>query len=222
MAVAAWGFDEPRGTTTADASGHGHTGRLAGPARVAGRYGRGLRFDGRDDWVTVAAHPRLDLKTGMALEAWVYPTARRGLSTVALKEAGRGLAYALYTGSGRATTAAERAANLFPARKRWTHLAVTYDGTALRTYANGELVGTQAVTGRLRTGRQPLRFGGNAVWREWFAGKLDEIRLYDRALTAAQIQADMHTPIAGPTRATGGRTVKGATVKRYRGRAPHR
>ena len=38
---------------------------------------------------------------------------------------------------------------------------------------------------------QPLRFGGNAVWAEWFRGRLDEIRVYDRALTAAQIQADM-------------------------------
>ena len=56
------------------------------------------------------------------------------------------------------------------------------------------------------------------MWREWFAGRLDEIRIYDGALTAAQIQEDMRTPIAGATKATGGKVAKGATVKRFRGR----
>ena len=40
-----------------------------------------------------------------------------------------------------------------------------------------------------------LRFGGNGVWSEWFAGRLDEIRVYDRALTQAELQTDMTTPV---------------------------
>ena len=46
-----------------------------------------------------------------------------------------------------------------------------------------------------------LRFGGNSVWSEWFSGQLDEIRIYDRALTQAELQADMTTPVT----CTGGR-----------------
>ena len=92
----------------------------------------------------------------------------------------------------------------------------------LRTYADGRLVSTQVQTGRLNTSTHPLRFGGNAVWREWFAGRLDEIRIYDGALTAAQIQEDRRSPIAGATKATGGKATKGATVKRFRGRGTHR
>jgi hypothetical protein len=40
-----------------------------------------------------------------------------------------------------------------------------------------------------------LRIGGNSVWSEWFAGLIDEVRVYNRALTAAEIQQDMQAPI---------------------------
>jgi hypothetical protein len=40
-----------------------------------------------------------------------------------------------------------------------------------------------------------LRFGGNSVWGEFFAGRIDEVRLYNRALAAAEIQANMNAPI---------------------------
>jgi Bacterial Ig domain len=42
-----------------------------------------------------------------------------------------------------------------------------------------------------------LRIGGNGVWPEWFAGLIDEVRVYSRALTAGEVLADMATPIGG-------------------------
>lgn len=45
------------------------------------------------------------------------------------------------------------------------------------------------------TSSSPLKFGGNAVWGEYFAGQLDEIRIYNRALSATEIQSDMNTPL---------------------------
>ena len=44
-------------------------------------------------------------------------------------------------------------------------------------------------------GDHPLRLGGNLVWGEYFGGLIDEVRVYNRALTAAQIQADMQAPL---------------------------
>ena len=72
-----------------------------------------------------------------------------------------------------------------PARalNTWTHIAATYDGTTIRLFVNGVQAATRAQTGALLASTQPLRFGGNALWAEWFQGQLDEIRVYNRALT---------------------------------------
>ena len=179
--------------------------------------------------MTVKDSSSLDLKTGMTIEAWVYvdQVRRPGAASRSRRPTA-----ASRTGSTPRRSAASRAAT--PARRpragrpapssalrRWTHLAVTYDGSAIRTYVNGRLAGTHAQTGPLVTSSQPLHFGGNAVWPEWFAGRLDEIRIYDRALTPAQLQTDMTKAVAGPTKAGTAKAQSGATVKQFRGRHPH-
>ena len=78
----------------------------------------------------------------------------------------------------------------------WSHLAATYDGATLRLFVNGAQVGSRAVTGALLTSTGALRIGGNSIWGEFFQGRIDEVRIYNRALTAAEIQADMSRPIA--------------------------
>ena len=51
--------------------------------------------------------------------------------------------------------------------------------------------------GSIQTSNAVLRIGGNSVQAEWFQGLIDEVRVYNRALTAAEIQADMTKPVAG-------------------------
>ena len=77
----------------------------------------------------------------------------------------------------------------------WTHLATTFDGSVVRLYVNGVLVGSAPAVGALAASAGALRIGGNAVWAEWFAGVIDEVRVYERPLSAAEIQHDMLTPI---------------------------
>jgi hypothetical protein len=62
-------------------------------------------------------------------------------------------------------------------------------------FVNGVQVSTKAVTGSAAVGGGALRIGGNAIWGEYFRGMIDEVRVYNRALTAAEIQTDMNTPI---------------------------
>jgi hypothetical protein len=58
------------------------------------------------------------------------------------------------------------------------------------------LVDTRAVTGAAPVSSGPLRVGGNGVWSgEWFDGQIDEVRVYDRALSAAEILADRDKPV---------------------------
>ena len=63
---------------------------------------------------------------------------------------------------------------------------------------NGALSGSTTTTGSMPASTGPFRIGGNAVWDEFFAGQLDDLRLYNRALSATEVQADMATPVAPP------------------------
>ena len=39
------------------------------------------------------------------------------------------------------------------------------------------------------------RIGGNAIWGEYFRGQIDDVRIYNRALTVTEIMSDMNTPV---------------------------
>jgi hypothetical protein len=206
--IGAWGFDETTGTTAGDASGRNNTGTITGATRsTAGKFGGALSFNGTSNWVTVPDADVLDLTTGMTMEAWVRPTATGALwRTVMLKEQPGSLIYALYAGdaTGRPAMDVFTTADLgfsgtaATPLNAWTHLAATYDGTTQRLYVNGVQVATRATTGSIRASTGVLRIGGNNSWtNEWFAGLIDEVRLYNKALTAAEIQADMAKPVSG-------------------------
>jgi hypothetical protein len=198
--VAAYGFEEAAGTAAEDSSGSGNVGVLNGPTRVTtGKFGRALTFDGVNDWVTVADSASLDV-TRITVESWVRPTALGSAwRTVLLKEQPGDLVYSLYASTNTQRPGAfvfvggekEVLGTAALAANAWTHLASTYDGANLRLYVNGTLVKTLALTGNIVASAAPLRLGGNAVWGEWYAGTLDDVRVYNRALTAAEIQADM-------------------------------
>ena len=78
---------------------------------------------------------------------------------------------------------------------RWTNVALTYDGALQRLYVNGRIVSTHAATGRIETPDNPLWIGGNHPYGEHFDGLLDEIRVYDRALSPEEIRHDMTAPV---------------------------
>jgi concanavalin A-like lectin/glucanase superfamily protein len=193
--VAAYGFNEGSGTLTNDVTGNGHTGTLSGATWALGRFEGALSFDGVDDWVTVTDAATLDLTTGMTLEAWLHPTALSGWRSAIMKETTTGLAYALYASDGAVPTGSMSRAGVdyhaqgtaALALNTWTHVAVTYDGATLRLFVNAVERGTLAVSGSLAGSTGPLRIGGNAVWDEHFSGRIDEVRIYNRPLTATEI-----------------------------------
>ncbi len=204
--VAAYGFDEGSGTALGDRTGNGNTGAITGATWVAGRSGGALSFDGVNDSVRINDSAALDLTTGMTLEAWVRPAALGNTwRTLIFKEQAAHMTYALYaatsTGrpSGQAYVGGERdsrAPNPL-ALTTWTHLATTYDGTTLRLYVNGAEARALAAGGPMAVSTGPLKLGGNAIWGEWYSGLIDDVRVYNRALGATEIQGDMATPVSG-------------------------
>ncbi|MDX6411532.1 MAG: hypothetical protein QOE91_1048, partial [Gaiellaceae bacterium] len=203
--VAAYGFNEGVGTTTADVSGKANTGTLTGASwTTAGKFGSALSFNGVNNWVTVADANSLDLTNGMTLEAWVKPSAL-GTSwrTALFKERPGGIVYSLYANQntsrpvGQVFIGAERNAlgSATLPLNAWTHIAVTFDGANLRFYANGGLTATTAISGSMAASTGVLRIGGNSVWGEWFTGVIDEVRIYNRALSASEITTDSNTAV---------------------------
>ena len=217
--VLALSFNEASGPMANDSSGNGNSGSINGAMRVAGQagYGGALSFDGVSAIVTVTHSASLALSTGMTLEAWVNPTANAGAApndgwrTVILKERGpNGLAYALYGNDGNSNPSRpagyinsgfDKEATAAPALPVgvWSHIAVTYDNTAIKLYVNGALRNTFTTTGAISASTGPLQIGGNNVFSlpgtEFFAGLIDEVRVYNRALSAAEIATDMSTPL---------------------------
>jgi hypothetical protein len=197
--VAAYGFNEGTGTVVQSAVGS-LAGTVSGATWTAtGKYGPALSFNGTSAMVTVADANALDLTTGMTLEAWVFPTAATGVRDILIKE-GTGVdIYNLYARNGAGQPEANvlaGGANRWatgPALplSTWTHLAGTYDGTTVRLYVNGVQVGTKAFTGVISTSTGALRIGGNSLWGEFFQGQIDEVRIYNRALTAAELLTDL-------------------------------
>ena len=206
--VAAYGFEEGNGLLAADVSGNGNDGTISAAVwSAAGRFGNALSFNGSSARVNIPDSPSLDLTAAMTLEAWVYPTTLSGWRTVILKETSGGLAYSLYAhdnaprpaayvnlGGGDVSAPGIQALPL----NTWTHLAATYDGSILRIFVNGNQVGSRSVGGSITVSTGALRIGGNALWGEYFAGLIDEVRIYNRTLTQAEILADMNTPVVSP------------------------
>src|SRR5438874_4554532 len=198
--VAAYAFNEGSGTTVADASGNGNTGTINGATwTTAGRYGSALVFDGTSTSVTVANAGSLRLTTGMTLEAWVYPTgALTGWRAVIDKNVD---GYYLMASSDQGNRPAMGGAWPPGARimygptglglNTWTHLAGTFDGATMRLYVNGVEVVSRAQTAPLTATAGTLQIGADSYTGENFAGRIDEVRIYNRALTAAEIRADM-------------------------------
>jgi hypothetical protein len=77
----------------------------------------------------------------------------------------------------------------------WHHLAATYNGSALKLYVDGNLVATTRASTALSSGAFPLFIGGNPLWGEFFKGTIDEVRVYNRALTDGEIYVDMFTAV---------------------------
>ena len=65
----------------------------------------------------------------------------------------------------------------------------------LGLYVNGVQVASKAASGTIQSSSSPLWIGGNQPYGEYFHGLIDDVRVYNRALSQAEIQTDMTTPL---------------------------
>ena len=193
--VGAWGFDEPNGTDADRRLGprqHRHDQRRDARPR-AGASAPRCRFDGVNDIVTVADSDSLDLSNRATLEAWVNPAALGDWRTVAAQGAARPLVYALYAQQRRRPAQRPRLHEQRPVHERHAplprqHVDASRDDLGRHHAAPLR----QRHAGRARApspARMPNSAGRPAHRRQHAsgasgsAGRIDEVRVYDRALT---------------------------------------
>ncbi|MFT3866771.1 MAG: hypothetical protein QM729_21120 [Solirubrobacterales bacterium] len=213
--VAAYSFDEGEGTTVEDLTGDGHTATIEGAEWTEhGRYGEAMEFDGEGDFLKIPESSELDLTEEFTLEAWVRPEGEGYWSPVIDKEngasEGSAAAYWLYDGEwephvpwgGTQPSSGEftgvEGDEPLPVGK-WSQLTVTWDGSRARLYVDGELVDV-GPAGAPPITEGNLDIGGSPELGYYFDGRIDEVRIYDRALTGAEVDADMEDPIQTPKR----------------------
>jgi hypothetical protein len=165
----------------------------------SGEVGQAFSFDGAGQVIEVPDAPSLNFATNapMSVDCWAFRTGTEPLMHFVGKRSGCGdsssLSYqlALNTVSGEGlvfnSVAGEAYSGLDLPLNVWTHLAGTFDGTTLRLYVNGALVATNA--GSLGpTTSASLLIGGSGDCATT-DGLIDEVEIYNRALSDAEVAA---------------------------------
>lgn len=205
--VAAYGFLEGTGAVANDASGERNTATLFnGASWSTGMYGTGLTLDGVDDFAAIADASSLDLGSTGTVEAWVrLDTVNRWNAVIAKGSTNNDAAhnYAIeidqgnrvhcLIGNGTALNIATSTTRL--SAQQFYHLACTWDSLQLRLYINGALNRSVAQTLTPAANTSPLFVGqyGGSVDR--LDGVIDEVRIYNIALPAADVVTDMNAPV---------------------------
>ncbi len=213
--VGYWKLDDGSGTVATDSSGNGNDGDLIGnPTWTTGVFGGALHFAGSADKVDVPPNPALNPEEAFTVCVWAnadpsgsghrspltsrddYP--QRGY--IIYVEPGNTWQYWIGTGDGGWNNTQGPAVTL----GEWTHVAATYDQGEKKFYINGELVAEDTATISPNTA-QVLRIGAGAsesAGNYFFAGSIDEVAVFNHALSAAEVGSAMEG-IAGAELAAG-------------------
>lgn len=209
--VGYWRLDDGAGSTVArDWSGNGNDGTLvsldAGTVWVPGRAAGGLAVESAG-YVNVVPSASIDSITDkVTIAGWAYLEGTiMDYATIASREDamtidqhyhisidGNELPVSFVKTESGGVRLTIRTTPAPKVRAMWVHIAGTYDGATARLYFNGQQVDSQALTGRFVADTTPFILGANGNGpdmgvTERFPGKIDEIMLYRRALSATQV-----------------------------------
>ena len=210
--VAAYSFDEGAGTTVTDRSGNGNTGRIVGALwTTVGKYGKALSFNGVGSYVDLGNPASLQLTGSMTWSAWINAAANPADDGEIVAKSDNGPGWQIKTSPdtgphtfGVAVSASgglrtQRYSTTVRALNTWYHVAGVYNASArtLDVYINGVL-DDGVLVGAVPAAQVNSSVNVNIGRRTggyYFNGVIDEVRIYNRALTQSEIQADMNTPL---------------------------
>ncbi len=185
-AVGCWDFDEGSGTVAYDSSPNGNTGTIVGgPSWTSGKYGGALQFDNSNSqYVNFGDISALDGLSAVTVEVIVYPQeGDDGIlidDSILLRYSGWA-SFLLYNTSGSSGYLGQS-----EALNQWHHMVGTYDssisGNNVRLYSDDQLSSQARMTGSLTVGDSSLLVAVSAGSADKLYGKIDEVRIYNRAI----------------------------------------
>ncbi|MDB6067149.1 MAG: type sorting protein [Pedosphaera sp.] len=206
--VGYWKFDENSGITAADSSGNKNTGTLAsGPTWTApGKVGTSaLTFNSANQqFVTVSDSASLDGTNGLTICAWVNAVNWTGNRRV-LQKGNNDNQYRLLAENNVFKFDLSGVAALtttLPSSGTWVHVAGTWNGSTMAIYYNGVLRTSISTTGTVATTTDALTIAaknGSGAAGDYMLGSLDDVRVYNRALSPSEILTVMAPILTAPT-----------------------
>ncbi len=196
--VGYWKFDEASGTLAADSSGLGDTGTLSGTSRAAGVSGNAVSLDGTGGYVLVPGTASLMPASTVSVTAWANTstTPARGGEVASMGDsyslrvlADGNVLFFIYNGTTWVTV---QTTGVNVKDGRWHHLAGVKSAGQLQVYVDGALKAvygtTDAISYSLGNGLYVGKHGNGSSLDD-FNGYIDEVRVYDRGLSASEVQA---------------------------------
>ena len=201
-AVGIWLLDENSGTTAHDSSENEHHGEMQGGSGkwVKGKFGNALELNGSSEFVEVPDDDSLDLEEQVTMICWFnWEGSGDGWQTFFSKGPMGGLNenYALFINTGNrhthfCTNAGGRNCLNSPNNafepNQWHHTAATYDGKRKITYLDGKEVQNDPLSGKMVTNDDYLGIGFRQGSSHYWKGMLDDMAVFNRALSEGEIQ----------------------------------
>ena len=190
-----------------DHSGNGNNGTNNGATFVSGYSGQALSFDGLDDYVSAQVNINPDVMPQMTMLAWARSNSDSDGTviscdgggydrTINIDSRGGGTGWSAFSGSNGVLGYSPVTIG------EWTFVAAVYDQDAetVKLYVNGAVINEEE--GMLESGLDYIHIGANPSYGKYFSGTIDEVRIYNRTLSADEINREFKAYINGEQKTT--------------------
>ncbi|MCP4607472.1 MAG: hypothetical protein GY845_01975, partial [Planctomycetes bacterium] len=204
--VGYWNLDDNSGSTASDNSTYSNTANLLNdPQWTPGKFGSALYFDGDNDYVHCGKDIDFNITDEITIETWANPAiaGEGGPNNAILAKAESGLGWSWqlryngpgnymgfnFNGNSEGPTWVSTNQNLSPGE--WYHIVGVFDGTTIKCYLNGIETDSEQISGIV--GSNSSLFIGQDGWGNVFNGNVDEVKIWNRALSSDEIKSSYNT-----------------------------
>jgi hypothetical protein len=190
-----------------DHSRNGNNGTSHGATFVSGYSGQALSFDGLDDYVFAPVNINAGVMPQMTMSAWARSNSDSDGTVISCDDGGYDRTMDIDSRGGgtgwSAFSGSKGVLGYSPVTiGEWTFVAAVYDQDAetVKLYVNGALINEEE--GLLESGLDYIHIGANPSHRQYFSGTIDEVRIYNRTLSAEEINREFNAYINGEQKTT--------------------